>query len=471
MVNTDNNKVLQADITIIGGGPGGYVAAIKAAKLGADVVLVEKDRVGGTCLNRGCIPTKALVRSAEVYNDIQDAGKYGIKVDSAEVDMKQMVNRKDRVVKRLVKGVDHLLNQHEVEIVNGKGKILDQHTVSVEGEENTKIKTENIIIATGSKPVSLPIPGTDLPGVMDSNAALQLDELPNKLVIVGGGYIGMEFAFVFANLGVEVNVVEYLDNILAGCDSDISREINRAARRKRIRLHTGSQVNGVERDQNGELSVTFTNNDKVKSITGDRVLMAVGRRPYIGDIGLDKLGVKLKENERGIKVDRKMQTNISNVYAVGDVTGEILLAHVASHQGIVAVKNIMGEETKMNYDTVPSAIFTHPEIATVGLDEQTAQKKGIEYEVGKFPFRANGKVLTTGENQGLAKLIAEKETGRLLGASIIGVNATDLLAEVTLAIENKLTVEDIAETIHAHPTTAETIHEAALDLQGGAIHC
>lgn len=469
---TETKDKIKKEITIIGGGPGGYVAAIKAAQMGAEVALIEKESIGGVCLNRGCIPTKAMVRSAEVYSNINDAKQFGLDIDkdAVSVNMSKVVKRKDRVVRRLVKGVEHLLKSHDVEIIEGEAELVDEDTVFINSEDNDlEIKSENIIIATGSKVSKIPIEGIDLPGVIDSNQALELDELPEKLVIVGGGYIGMEFAFIYANFGVEVTVVEFLDEILGNCGPDMCKEIHRSARKKGINILTGSRVEKI-REENDELVVEFTKDEDEEEIQGDKILMAVGREPYYKGLGIEKIGIELDENERGINVNKKMETNISNIYAIGDVTDEIQLAHVASHQGMIAVKNILGKEVEINYDVVPSAIFTSPEIANVGLDSEQAEEKGIDFETGYFPFRANGKALAQGERQGFIKLIQEKNSGKIIGGKIIGTHASDLIGEVTLAIKNELTAEDIAETIHTHPTTSEVIHEAALDLAEESIH-
>ncbi len=466
-------EIINKEIVIIGGGPGGYVAAIKAAQMGADVALVEKDSIGGVCLNRGCIPTKALVRSAEVYDNINDAKSFGLEVDDSavSVNMKKVIRRKNRVTSRLVKGVEHLLKSHEVDVIDGIGEFIDENTILAKTEDGEqKIKAENIIVATGSKVSTIPIEGIELEDVIDSNQALELDELPDELVIVGGGYIGMEFAFIFANFGVDVTVVEFMDEIIGGCgDEDICKEIHRSARRKGINILTNSRVEAIKENEE-KLEVEYTKDDKKVSVNADKVLMSVGREPFYDGLNIEKAGIELDENERGIKVNEKMETNIPHIYAIGDVTDEIQLAHVASHQGTVAVKNILGEKATMNYDVVPSAIFTNPEIANVGLSKKDAEKKGIEVEVGYFPYRANGKALAQGERDGFIKLIENKESGKLIGANIVGTHASDLLGEVTLAIENELSAEDIAETIHAHPTTAEVIHEAALDLAEESIH-
>lgn len=464
-------KELTTNITIIGGGPGGYVAAIKAAQLGADVVLIEKDVVGGTCLNRGCIPTKALVRSAEIYSHLKNADHFGCSATNISLDMKKVMARKTTVVNQLVQGIKYLLTKHNVKVIEGTGKIIDEKTVLVKNaNQETTITTNNIIIATGSKTAKLPIPGSDIPNVIDSTTALELEELPKKLVIIGGGVIGMEFAFIYANFGVDVTVIEYLDEILTACDKDIIEEISKIATNMGIKLYTGSRVKEIIKSEDQQCIVAFDENEETKYLTADKVLMAVGREPFYQELGLEELNIELNDKGKGIKVNDKMLTNIPHIYAIGDVTNKIQLAHVASHQGIIAVQNILGINSVMDYSVIPSAIFTEPEIATVGINEKYADQANIAINVGKFPFAANGKAQTYGETRGFVKLIQEKESGKIIGGSIIGPHATDLLGEITLAIKNNLTAEQIMETIHAHPTTAESIHEAALSLEGGALH-
>lgn len=465
-------KSLDSDITIIGGGPGGYVAAIKAAQMGANVVLIEKNKLGGTCLNWGCIPTKALVRTSEVYKLLKNATVFGCEADNVTYNMRKINKKKDQVVKHLVKGINYLLKKNKVKVLKGIGKIEDKNTVSVITDiNNYEINSKNIIIATGSKPVQLPIEGAGLPGVINSKQALSLNKLPESMVIIGGGVIGMEFAFIFRTFGVKVTVVEYLDSLLpASVDKDVARELTGYAKKDKINVLTGCRVEKIKQGTNKDYNVLYDHDGEKKSVSGEKVLMAVGRKPFFEGAGVKELGIELNENDRGIKVNRKMETNISNIYAIGDVTNEILLAHVASHQGVVAVKNIMGEESEIDYKAIPSAIFTDPEIATVGIDERTAKEANIEVDIGKFPFAANGKVLTTGDSRGFIKIIKNKKTGRVIGSSIIGIHATDLISELTLAIQNGLTTREIVETVHPHPTTSEVIHEAALQVEDGAFH-
>ncbi|TDP98275.1 dihydrolipoamide dehydrogenase [Halanaerobium saccharolyticum] len=457
-------------IAIIGSGPGGYTAALRAGQLGADTVLIEKEALGGTCLNWGCIPTKAFVRSAEVFADIQNAEDFGIKVENAELDFSAVVKRKDKIVKRLVRGVDHLLGKKNIDRIDGRASFIAQNKIQIEKEAETiEIEADNIIIATGSETASLPIPGADLDDILDSRSALDLDELPESMIIVGGGIIGMEFAFIFRNFGVDVTVVEYLDQLVSGVDSEIASELNRSARRRRISVKTSAEVKEIKK-QADAFEVVYQQKGKEKTAAAEKVLMAVGRRPYTDGLSLENAGVNLSEKRRAVQVNKKMETNVPGIYAVGDVTDKILLAHVASHQGVIAVENIMGMDKKMDYQAVPGAIFTSPEIGTVGLSEEEAKEKGIDYEVGSFPFAASGKVMAMGEREGKIKLITEKESDKIIGAALIGIEASDLISELTLAVNLGLTAENLRETIHAHPTTAEVVHEAALALADGSLN-
>ncbi|MCR2044354.1 dihydrolipoyl dehydrogenase [Anaerosalibacter massiliensis] len=461
---------IETKVTIIGSGPGGYVAAIKLAQMGADVVIVEKDSIGGTCLNRGCIPTKALVRSAEIYKNIQDANKYGCFSKEHGVNMDEVISRKDNIVAQLTGGIEHLLGSNNVKIITGVGEIVDENTVFVKSKrKETTIKTEDIIIATGSTVSRLPIPGIELDNVLKSDEALELIKLPEEIVIIGGGVIGMEFAFIYNSLGSKVTIVEFMPNILPSLDEDVQDTIREIAEDRGIKIYTDSKVDRILDDENHKCIVEFTNGEK-KFISTEKVLVSVGRQPYIEGLNLEKVKVELNENKKGVKVDHKMRTNIPNIYAIGDATGQVQLAHVASAQGIVAAKNIMGKESVIDYSNIPSAIFTDPEIATIGIDEKTAAKENIDVEIGKFPFMSNGKALTYGSTEGFVKIIVEKDSKKVIGAAIIGPNATDLINEVSIAISNELTIDYIIDTIHPHPTTSESIFEAALAAEGMCIH-
>lgn len=470
-----SEKDLNYDLVVIGGGPGGYVAAIRAARQGLRVALVEKEAIGGVCLNWGCIPTKAMIRSAEIYHQAQDARKFGVNIDGdITIDLPSVIKRKDRIVRRLVKGIEVLLKKENVDTYTGIGLLSKPGQVQVELEDGEEkiLQAENIIIATGSKSASLPIDGIDLPGVINSREALDLEDLPEKMVVIGGGVIGMEFAFLYSNMGVEVTVIEFMDSIVPEADNDITDELAKLARNKKINIHTSSQAKKIAKTEgrNDNMLVAFEVEGKEKYIITDKVLIAVGRLPNLPGIDSESIGLELNEKRGGIKVDDHMRTSVDGIYAIGDVTDKVMLAHVASHQGIVAADNIAGSEHKMDYKAVPSAIFTDPEVATVGMSEKDAKEAGIDYVVGRFPFSANGKVMAMGERRGFVKIIKEEDTGQVIGAGIIGLHATDLIASLTLAVNRNLTAHEIAETIHAHPTTAEVIHEAALDTEGGAIH-
>ncbi|MGO1368205.1 MAG: dihydrolipoyl dehydrogenase [Senegalia sp. (in: firmicutes)] len=463
---------IDTDITVIGSGPGGYVAAIYAAKMGAKVTIIEKEKVGGTCLNWGCIPTKSFVTSAKMYENLNNAKSFGLSAENISLDIKKIVSRKNNIVKELTDGIKYLFENNNITLYKGTAKVLDENTIFVKSNNTeTTINTKNIILATGSKVSMIPIKGIESKNILTSKEILDIDELPKKLIIIGGGVIGMEFAFLFNNLGVDVTVIEYMDDILANIDKDIISEITSIAEEKGIHIYTSSKAEEIIDTEDKKVVVSFNKKDKLHYVTGDKVLFSVGREPNTGEIDLEKLDVERNDNKRGIKVNTKMQTNVSNIYAIGDVTDKVQLAHVASHQGIVAAENILGNNIEMEYDVIPAAIFTDPEIAVVGLSERQVKEKGLEVSIGQFPFASNGKALTLGESRGFVKIIKEKETGVILGGSIIGPHATDLIHEIALAIKNKLKDVDLMNTIHAHPTTAESIYESVLaTTETGAIH-
>lgn len=463
---------INVDITIIGAGPGGYVAAIQAAKCGAKVALIEKETVGGTCLNRGCIPTKAFVRSAEVFKNLRNSESYGLFAENVSVDINKVVGRKNEIVKQLVGGIEYLIEKNNILLFKGNGELIDNNTAFVKhGYTETTIHTNNIIIASGSKSSLLPLKGVNSPNVFTSQEMLDIKSMPQNLVIVGGGVIGMEFAFLFRNFGVNVTVVEYMDRILATLDDDILDEITAIAEEKGIKIYTSSKVEEILDTEDKQSIVVFSKEEEKHYVTADKVLLAVGRQANIAGLNVEELGIELNDKGRGIKVNEKMQTSISNIYAIGDVTNIIQLAHVASHQGIVAVENILGKDVTMDYNVIPSAIFTDPEIAVVGISEKEAKKQNMEISIGKFPFSANGKALTLGESRGFVKIIKDKVSDKIIGAAIVGPHATDLIHELVLAVKAELKDIDIIKTIHAHPTTSEAIHEAALASTSlGALH-
>ncbi|MDR1547510.1 MAG: dihydrolipoyl dehydrogenase [Hungatella sp.] len=464
-------KEATADLLIIGAGPGGYVAAIYAAKSGLKVTLVEQSALGGTCLNVGCIPTKALVKSAEICHNVRNASVFGIETGGPiSVNMKQVIDRKDKIKDRLVSGIDFLMKKNEINVISGQASFMDKNTVAIKGQDNYILKAQNIIVATGSKISNIAIPGIELPFVLNSTTALSDCRLPKSITIIGGGVIGMEFAFIYKNLGVDVHVIEFMDRLLTMVDRDISKELQDMAEENNIHIHTGSKVKKIQSSIDGMAVVTYENNAGEHLVVSEKVLVAIGREPNLDGLSIEKSGVLLNENGRGIQVDHSMRTNIDNIYAIGDVTNIIQLAHVASHQGIIAIDNILGKHKEMNYSAVPNVIFTSPEIASVGIGEDEARIKGIDIEVSKFSFAGNGKALTMNEARGFLKLIKNKNTGKIIGGSVIGADASSLISALTLAIANGFTDKEITETIFPHPTTSETIHEAALDFGIGALH-
>jgi dihydrolipoamide dehydrogenase len=457
------------DVLVIGGGPGGYVAALRASQLGARVALVEDKFIGGVCLNVGCIPTKALLRSAEVYQLVRDAQTFGVRVDgSVEADWPAMQKRKAQVVRRLTTGVQGLLRRAGVAVLDGGGRFVDARTVEVvNGEGTQRVQAAKVIVATGSRPIRLPLPGFDLPGVLDSTGALALGALPERLLIVGGGVIGAEFAAIFSALGVQVTVVEMLDRMLPMMDVDVSAEIAKSLKRQNVQIYLGSRANGIVPAGEG-LRVSVGTPKGEHGFEVDKVLVSVGRRANVEDLGLESVGVRT--SGAGVDVNDQMETSAPGVYAVGDVTGQWWLAHVASAQGVVAAENSCGHTAKMNYKSVPSCVFTRPEVASVGLTEAQAREKGYDVLTGQFPFRANGKALTYGDYEGFVKVVSERQYEEVLGVHIVGPHASDLILEGGLALSMEATLDEIEATIHAHPTLGESIAEAALAARGRALH-
>lgn len=456
------------DIAIIGGGPGGYVAAIYAGKKKAKVCLIERDELGGTCLNRGCIPTKALIHSANIVSEIKQAKRFGIITRDVQIDWNTIQKNKETIVKTLTKGVENLLKANGVKTYKGTAKLLDKNTIEITYQTGQKetITAQKIILATGSSPVIIPIPGYDLPGVITSDEALSLEELPESMLIIGGGVIGIELGYIYNTMGVDITIVEMLPQILPRQDEEIQKELRKILERQGIKIYTSSKVKAIEKTED-KLITTFETQEGVKQITTDRILMAAGRKPNteaVKDLNLDI-------QKTGITVDEYLRTNIQNIYAIGDVTGKSMLAHVASHQGITAAKNALGQNKKMDYKVIPGCIYTSPEVASVGLTEEEARQKYKDnIKIGRFPFIASGKALTLGERQGFVKIISDSKYNEILGVHILGPNATELAAEAALAIKLECTAEELADTIHAHPTLSEAVMEASFDLLGEPIH-
>ncbi len=452
------------DIIIIGAGPGGYVAAIKAAQLGAKVALIEKEALGGVCLNIGCIPTKALIKSAKVYRNIINSDKYGIKLDqkSLKADWQKIVNRKDEIVKRLTDGVGMLLNKNGVEVIQGIAKVLDPTRVEVNGEI---LEAKNLILAMGSSPIIPPIPGVkeayEAGVIVTSKELLSLKKLPKSLVIIGGGVIGVEFATIFATFGVEVKILEKLDNVLINIDDEARTLLLRILKRNKIEVITGATVHGVNKDV-----VTYEKDGKSQSLNSEKILLSVGMRANTK--GLEHLNLEMDRD--AIITNEYLQTSIPNIYAIGDINGKMMLAHVASHEGIVAVENILGKKSKIDYNKIPSGIYGFPEIAMVGLTEKQAKEHGLDYKVGKFPLSALGKALADGEAEGFVKIIADKKYGEILGFHIVAENAMEMITEGAITMELEGTIHEISKTTHPHPSLSEAIMEAAMAAISKPIH-
>jgi dihydrolipoamide dehydrogenase len=458
------------DVTIIGAGPGGYVAAVRAAQLGLKVALVEEEHLGGVCLNWGCIPTKALLRNAEVVSLLDRGREFGFSVSDVELDFSAAVDRSRKVSERLVKGVGFLMRKNNVNVIEGGGVLRSPTTVEVDLNEggSRTIETDHVIIATGARARTIPGIEPDGECVMTYRSAIVLRELPESVVVVGAGPIGMEFAHVWSSYGTDVTVVEMLPHAVPLEDEEVSTEVERAFKRRRVNIMTSTRVQEVEVGGDG-VRVTVATEDDEDVLEAERVLVAIGVRPNSENIGLEDVGV---ETERGnVVVDDHMRTNVSGVYAIGDVTGKMALAHVASAQGIIAVETIAGEETRpLDYDAVPRCTYCQPQVASFGITEAEAVENGHDVEVGKFPFRPNAKALALGEREGFVKIVADATTGEILGAHLVGPEVTELLPELVLARTWELTPEEVARAVHAHPTLSEALMEAAHGVFGEPIH-
>ncbi len=452
------------DIGIIGGGPGGYVAAIRAAQLGAKVYVVEKDKaLGGTCLNRGCIPTKAILHSAKMYRNLSNAGKFGINTSEISLDYGKVINRKDQIVNRLTNGVKFLFKSNAIEVIKGKAEIVSPGVIGVTDDtQQYEVEASNIIIATGSEPMSLTDIPTDGEIIQTSREILSCDNLPGSILIIGAGAIGCEFADIFNSFGVKVKLVEMMDHILPEEDNEIASKLESILKKRGIELFIQTKVNRIEKSNS--LANVYLSGDKIFEV--DRVLVAVGRSSNISGIGLENNQVKLDKNR--ILVNEHMQTNIPHIYAIGDITPGPMLAHAASKEGIMAVEHIMGMDSKMDYKVIPSCVYTDPEVAGVGLTEQKA-KETHDIKIGRFPLMASGKAMCIGETEGLIKIIADKDTDEILGVRMIAPHATELIAECVLTMKTECTYKELAETIHAHPTISEAVMEAAEDVDNMAI--
>ncbi|MCX4191519.1 dihydrolipoyl dehydrogenase [Methylophaga sp. OBS1] len=457
---------MHAEVLVLGSGPGGYTAAFRAADLGKNVVMVERhQRIGGVCLNVGCIPSKALLHTAQIINEADEMGGHGIKFGKPEINLKELAGWKDSVVKQLTGGLQGLAKQRKVSIVHGEGSFTSPNTLQVEGENGTKtISFENCIIAAGSRVTKIPVFPHDDPRMMDSTDALELEDVPERLLVIGGGIIGMEMATVYDALGSKITVVEMQDSLIPGADKDIVKPLLKRVQDKYENIFLSTKVASIEPQKKG-LKVKFEGKDAPEEDTFDKILVAVGRTPNGKLINAEAAGVSV-DDWGFIATDGQMRTNVPHIFAIGDIVGQPMLAHKATHEGKVAAEVIAGQKSVFEPMTIPSVAYTDPEVAWMGISEDEAKKQGIDYVKGAFPWAASGRSLSLGRDEGLTKALFEKETGRLLGAGIVGPNAGELIAEATLALEMGADAEDIGLTIHPHPTLSETLCFAAEMAEG-----
>ena len=455
------------DLVVIGAGPGGYVAAIRAAQLGLKTAIVERDQLGGICLNWGCIPSKALLKNAEIVSYFHRAKEFGLSFDNFHADYSVAMDRSRKIVERMTKGVGYLLRKNKIEVLQGTGTLQGDGVVEI-APQGQRLKAKNLIIATGARPRTIPPLPVDGEGVITSREAIALAELPSSVVIVGGGAIGVEFAYLYSTYGVKVTVVEVLPRLVPNEDEEISRVLERSFTKKGIQVMTGASVKGL--DQGPEaLAVKVSKDGADQAIPCQKVLVAIGVQPNSDKLGLESAGVA---TDRGyVAIDGNMRTNVAGVYAIGDITGKLALAHVASAQGVAAAEHMAGIETQpLDYTGMPRATYCHPQVASFGLTEAQAKEQGYQVKVGKFNFQASGKAMAMGETEGLAKLVADSRYGELLGGHLIGAEVTELLGELSMTKMLEGTTLELGWVVHAHPTLSEMLKEAALDAQGRVLH-
>jgi dihydrolipoamide dehydrogenase len=457
---------------VIGGGPGGYVCAIRLAQLGFKTACIEsRGSLGGTCLNVGCIPSKNLLNISEKYHKAQNFSKFGIEVGEVKLNLEKMMKNKDKAVTILTKGVEFLFKKNKVTYFKGTGSFKSVNKISIldDKKKETIIETEKTIISTGSTPVELPGMEFDEKIIVSSTGVLTLETVPKKMVIVGGGYIGLEMGTVWSRLGSEVHVVEFLDHITPGMDREVSDEFMKILKKQGINFHMKIKVEGIKKNSKGATVLTSDKDGKKINFDCDVVLVSVGRKPNTNNLNLDAIGVELDKKKR-IKTDKKFQTNVSNIYAIGDVIDGPMLAHKAEDEGIAVAENIAGQSGHVNYDIIPGVVYTAPEVAAIGKTEEQLKEEKIKYKIGKFSFLANSRAKAIDEAEGFVKILADEKTDRILGAHIIGPHAGELIGEIGVAMEFGASAEDIARTCHAHPTFSEAVKEAALSVDKRAIH-
>ncbi len=455
---------------VIGAGPGGYVAAIRAAQVGRKVTVVERETLGGVCLNVGCIPSKALIHAGTLFDEVKHGETMGIKVKGIEVDLPALIDWKASIVKRLTDGVGGLLKANKCDVVYGSAKFVGKNAVEVTGKDGKQtLEFEDCIVATGSKPIELKEFKVDQKKVLDSTGALARKELPKRVVVLGAGYIGLELGTFWRKLGAEVTVVELMDTVLPGIEPECAKQVARNLKKRKVDVRLKTKALSMSDAKKGGVEVRIEGPKGEETIACDVVLSTVGRAPLGRELGLADVGVKV-DDKGFVPVDTQQRTSVKNIYAIGDVAGQPMLAHKASHEGIVAAEVIGGHDVHRDYKCVPAVVFTDPEIASVGMTEDEAKAKGVDFVVGKFPFGASGRAMTLNATDGFTKIVAEKGSGLVVGAHIVGPHASEIIAEMGLAIEMGATLEDIALTVHAHPTLPETIMEAAEAAMGQAVH-
>jgi len=464
--------VADFDLIIIGAGPGGYVAAIRAAQLGMKVACIEKEKtLGGTCLNIGCIPSKALLNSSEKFIEFKNhAEEHGIKAGKVDLDLAKLMQRKNKIVKQLTAGIGFLFKKNKITHLNGTASFVDKQNIKVQSSKELTLSAKNFIIATGSSSMERPGITVDEKQIVTSTGALSLSAVPKTMLVIGGGYIGLEMGSVWSRLGTKVTVVEKFDRIVPTMDGEIATEFMKSLEKQGLEFKLSHKVVATKSGPK-DVEVTMESEKDKKQIKDkfNVVLMSIGRKPNTEELNLEKIGVKLND-QKAIEVDQQFKTSVDGIYAIGDVAPGPMLAHKAEEEGVACVEIINGQKTHMNYDTIPSIVYTNPEVASVGKTEEELKESKTEYKVGKFPFMANGRALTTSESEGFVKILADKKTDAILGAHIIGHDAGQLVAEIVTAMEFGGSAEDIARICHAHPTTSEAVKEAALSVDGRAIH-
>jgi len=459
------------DVTVIGGGPGGYVCAIRLSQLGLKTACIEfRGSLGGTCLNVGCIPSKNLLNFSENFHKAKNFTNIGIEVGEVKLNLSKMMKNKDKAVAELTKGIEFLFKKNKVTYFKGKGSFKSSNEISILADnKETVIQTDKTIISTGSEPVSIPGIDFDEEKILSSTGALSISKLPKKMIIVGGGYIGLEMGSVWSRLGTQVEVVEYLDHITPGMDKEISKEFEKILKKQGIKFHLNTKVEKINKNKNGVSINTLDKSNKKNTIEADVVLISVGRRPFTKYLNLEKIGVQT-DKKGMVKVNKSFETNIKNIYAIGDVIDGPMLAHKAEEEGIAVAEIIAGQSGHVNYDVIPGVIYTTPEVAYVGKTEEQLKVNKTNYKVGKFPFLANSRAKAINEPEGFVKILADTKTDKVLGVHIIGPHAGEMIAEMSVAMEFGASSEDIARTCHAHPTFSEAIKEAALSVDKRQIH-